>query len=148
MTTLLPEFTISLKTKGKKSQLIEVKDTDKAAQVCRMCFDDGKIDWIEEFIVIALNRANKVIGFYKVSSGGISGTIADTRVIFQFALLSNATSIIISHNHPSGSLTPSKADIDITIKIREAGKIFDIQLLDHIIITDEGYISLLEKELI
>ena len=148
MKQLLPEFEISLKVKGKKSELKQIKGSEDAAEVCRMCFDDGKISWIEEFIVIGLSRANKVQGFYKVSSGGVTGTIADPRVIFQFALLSNATSIILAHNHPSGNLKPSDADISLTRKIKDAGDLLDIKLLDHIILTDEGYTSLLESGII
>lgn len=141
----LPQFEISLKYKGKKSQLKIVKTSDDAAEVCRKCFDEAKIDWVEEFIVIALNQGNKVMGFYKISSGGISGTIADPRVIFQFALLSNATSLILSHNHPSGNLQPSNSDITLTDKIVNAAKYFDIKVLDHIIITDEAHYSFADE---
>jgi DNA repair protein RadC len=148
MNKLVPEFEISLKFKGKKSELKQIRGSYDAAEVCRMCFDEGKIEWVEEFIVIALNRANKVIGFYKVSSGGLAGTVADPRVIFQFALLSSANSLIISHNHPSGNLNPSSSDIDITKKIRDAGKMLDISLLDHIIISDEGHLSFADEGLL
>lgn len=145
MNVLLPEFEISLKFKGKKSELKTVNTSSDAAEICRHCFDEGKLDWVEEFVVIALNRANKVIGFYKVSSGGLTGTVADPKVIYQFALLSSATSIILSHNHPSGNTRPSQADIDLTLKIRDAGKFLDIKLLDHIIITDESYTSFADE---
>lgn len=148
MKTLLPEFEITLKYKGNKSELKQITEPSEAAEICRMCFDEGKIDWVEEFIVIALNRANKVIGFYKVSSGGISGTVADPRVIFQFALLSSASGIIISHNHPSGNLKPSQEDIQITEKIRDAGKLLDIKLFDHVIVTDQSYLSFAEEGLL
>ena len=148
MNQLIPEFEISLKFKGKKSELKKITRPEDAAEICRMCFDEGKLDWVEEFIVIGLNRANKVQGFYKVSSGGVTGTIADPRVIFQYALLSNATQIIISHNHPSGNLNPSDADIELTKKIKAAGELLDIKLLDHIIITDESYASLNELGII
>lgn len=148
MKTIIPEFDITLKWKGNKSELKQITSPAEAAEVCRMCFDEGKIEWIEEFIVIALNKANKVIGFYKVSSGGITGTVADPRVIFQFALLSAASGIIISHNHPSGNLRPSQADIDITRKIRDAGKMLDIELFDHIIVTDQAFLSMAEEGII
>jgi DNA repair protein RadC len=141
----LPQFEISLKYKGKKSELKNITCPQDAADVCRECFDSNKIDWVEEFIVIALNQANKVLGFYKISSGGISGTVADTRVIFQFALLSSATGLILCHNHPSGNLNPSEADKRLTEKIVNASKFFDIKIFDHIIITDESYYSFLEN---
>lgn len=144
----LPEFKISLKKKGQKSELIAVTGTEQAAAICRACFDNGKIDWVEEFIVIALSRSNDVLGFYKISSGGVSGTVADPKVIFQFALLSNASGIIISHNHPSGNLKPSPADINLTRKIQGAASNLDIKLIDHIIITSEGHCSLVEEGII
>jgi DNA repair protein RadC len=89
-----------------------------------------------------MNRSNAVLGIMSVSKGGISGTITDIRIIFQGALKSNASGIIISHNHPSGNTDPSESDRRITQKIKEAGNIMDIQLLDHIIILPvEGYYS-------
>ena len=148
MNALLPEFEITLKCKGKKSELKKISSPIDAAEVCRMCFDEGKINWVEEFVVIALNQANKVIGFYKVSSGGITGTIADPRVIFQFALLSSAAGIIVSHNHPSGNLQPSQADIELTRRIREAGNLLEIKLIDHIIVTDDSQLSFAEEGLL
>lgn len=141
----IPEFTIGLKYKSKKSQLRTVSGSKDAADVCRMCFEDGKLDWVEEFVVIALNRANKVLGFYKISSGGVSGTVADPKVIFQFALLSNASAIIISHNHPSGNVKPSTADLALTKKIKGAADYLDISVLDHIIVTDESHFSFADE---
>ena len=137
----LPEFQISLKYKGKKSELETISTSQDAARICRACFDISKIDWVEEMIIVALSQANKVMGFFKISSGGITGTVADPRVIFQFALLSNATGLILSHNHPSGTLKPSIQDDRLTEKIVEAAKLFDINIIDHIIITDESHYS-------
>lgn len=137
----LPEFEIKLKSKQKASERISVTGSKDAANVAIMCFDADNIEWTESFIVIALNRANKVLGFYKVSQGGLTGTIVDPRVIFQFALLTSAVALIIAHNHPSGNLTPSRADIEITEKIKKAGDLLEIKLLDHVIVTGEGYYS-------
>ena len=95
----------------------------------------------EVFAVLFLNRANKINHFEIISRGGITGTIADPRVILKKALEEDATSIVLSHNHPSGSLKPSKADEELTKKIKEAVKYFDIKLIDHIIVSDEGYYS-------
>lgn len=144
----LPEFNISLKYKGKKSELKTISSSNDAADVARMCFDADTMDWTESFIVIALNNANKVLGFYKVSSGGVTATIADPKVIFQFALLSNASYILVAHNHPSGNLQPSNADKAITEKIANAAKLLDMRLLDHIIVTDEGHFSFQESGLL
>jgi DNA repair protein RadC len=95
----------------------------------------------EEFYVIFLNRANKITGVQMVSSGSVSGTVADPKKIFKFAILNNASGIIIAHNHPSGNKQPSAADNTITKKIVDGGKLLDIQVLDHIIYTDNGYYS-------
>lgn len=95
----------------------------------------------EEFWLIYLNRSNRVISRLKISQGGISGTITDVRLIMKKALELLASSIIICHNHPSGNKEPSEADKRITAKIKEASGYFDISLLDHLIITDNGYYS-------
>jgi DNA repair protein RadC len=97
----------------------------------------------EYFLVMYLNRAHRVLGVYEVSSGGITGTVADTRLILGVALKSCACSIVVSHNHPSGNLKPSNSDIQLTNKLKEACKLMDICLLDHIIVSpSEGeYLS-------
>jgi DNA repair protein RadC len=95
--------------------------------------------------MISLNRANKVIGYYKVSKGGMTGTIADPKVIFTMALNSGATSIIVAHNHPSGNLQPSPQDKQITSKLINAGKLLDINVFDHIILTSNSYYSFLDE---
>ncbi len=95
----------------------------------------------EEFWIILLNRANDIIRPVRVSSGGISGTVVDPKIIFKCALEQLASAIILVHNHPSGGLTPSKADRDITKRLSEAGRILEIPVLDHVIFTDKGYLS-------
>jgi DNA repair protein RadC len=94
-----------------------------------------------QFKLILLNQAYKVLGIYEVSSGGIAGTIVDIRLVFSAALTANATSIMMVHNHPSGKIMASEADKQITRKVVQAGKLLDIQLLDHLIITPESYYS-------
>jgi len=95
----------------------------------------------EVFAVIFLNQNNAAIHFEVVSQGGITGTVADPRVILKKALEKNAVGLILAHNHPSGNLSPSKADEFLTQKIREAAKFLDIRVMDHIIVSDEGYYS-------
>jgi len=95
----------------------------------------------EEFWIIMLNRSNKIIERIKISQGGISGTVTDVRIILRSALEKLASSLILCHNHPSGNQQPSDADLAITQKIKESGKLMDIVLLDHIIITDGAYYS-------
>lgn len=95
----------------------------------------------EVFAVIFLNRANKVNHFEIISAGGITGTVADPRIILKKALEENAVSIILCHNHPSGSFKPSRADEALTVKIKEAARFFDIRVVDHIIVSEDGYYS-------
>lgn len=102
----------------------------------------------ECFYALFLNRANKVLGYYLVSMGGITGTVVDIRTIFQAALKANACSVILGHNHPSGNTKPSDADMQVTSKARDAGKFLDISLLDHLIILPEGYFSMADEGLI
>ena len=99
----------------------------------------------ESFCVILLNRANKVLKTVRISDGGITGTVVDQRRVFKIALDNNATSIILGHNHPSGQLTPSDADIQLTKKIKEAGVVLDLPVLDHIIIGDGNYYSFADE---
>ena len=102
----------------------------------------------EEFWVLFMNRSNRVIDNIRISQGGISGTVIDVRMILKNALDRLASSLILCHNHPSGNLKPSDADIKITSKISEASKTMDIQLLDHIIIADNSYFSFSDEGLI
>ena len=99
----------------------------------------------EVFAVIFLNRANKINHFEIISRGGITGTVADPRMILKKALEEEATSIVLCHNHPSGNLKPSKADEDLTFKIKEAAKYFDIRILDHIFVSEDGYYSFADE---
>jgi DNA repair protein RadC len=95
----------------------------------------------EVFAVVFLNRANKINHFEIISKGGITGTVADPRVILKKALEEDATSIVLCHNHPSGNLKPSRADEDLTKKIKEAAAYFDIKIIDHIIVSEDGFYS-------
>jgi DNA repair protein RadC len=102
----------------------------------------------EEFWMILLNRANKVIRMENLSRGGISGTVVDVRLIAKAALEHNTSSVILGHNHPSGNLKPSQTDLDITKKIKEALRLFDINLFDHLIIGDRNYYSFTDEGII
>lgn len=102
----------------------------------------------EEFWILFLNRSNRVIGQMKLSQGGISGTVTDVRIVMKKAIEYLASGIIVCHNHPSGNLNPSESDTKITLKIKEAGSLMDIQLLDHLIISDKDYYSFADNGLI
>jgi DNA repair protein RadC len=99
----------------------------------------------EVFAVLFLNRANKINHFQIISEGGMTGTVADPRIILKKALEENAVSIILCHNHPSGSLKPSRADEELTHKIKEAARFFDIKVLDHLIVSEDGYFSFADE---
>ena len=103
------------------------------------------IEFIEEFKILLLNRANRVIGIVPISVGGTAGTIADPKVIFVSALKCNASSIVLCHNHPSGNLKPSHADIELTKKLKNAGQFLDLPILEHIILTKDGYLSFADE---
>jgi len=102
----------------------------------------------EEFWVLLLNRANRVIRKKKISEGGLSGTVADPRIIFKLALEELACSIIVAHNHPSGNLVASQSDIELTRRLKEAGKVMEIQVLDHLIIAGNKYFSFADEGMI
>ena len=119
------------------------KDAYHATQ---LFFDSAQIEHKEYFYILLMNRANKVLKFNKISEGGLSGTITDIRLIFQAAIKSNASAIICIHNHPSGNTNPSQADLNVTKKVQEAGKLLDIAVLDHMIVTSDAYYSLADND--
>lgn len=142
------EIQLAYRSNVKPSQRPKITGSKDAYQVFKESWDASKLELLEQFKVIFTNRANKVLGMLEVSTGGIAGTVADPRLIFVAALKAAASGIIISHNHPTGNLTPSQADIELTKKIKEAGKFLEIQLLDHIIMTSEGYFSFADEGLL
>lgn len=102
----------------------------------------------EEFWVILLNRANRVVKKYQISQGGVAGTVADPKIIFKAALEELASGIILAHNHPSGNLKASQADVDLTKKLAAGGRLLEIQVLDHLIIAGQKYFSFADEGLI
>jgi DNA repair protein RadC len=137
---ILPEITLKYKSGVHKKAKIS-KSSD-AAEIMREFFNQDTLELTESFIVLYLSKQNNTIGWIKISQGGISGTVVDIRLIFATALKCAASSLIIAHNHPSGNLKPSSSDINITKKIKEAGKLFDIELLDHLIFSSDSYLSM------
>jgi len=101
----------------------------------------------EEFWIVLLNRANRVIKKHQISQGGVTGTVADPKIIFKIALEELASGVILAHNHPSGNLTASQADLDLTRKLKESGKLLDIQVLDHVIVAGKKYMSFADEGL-
>ena len=120
---------------------VKIKSGDDAYNVLLASWNLDTIELQEEFKVLLLNRANELLGIYPLSRGGITGTVVDQRLIFAVALKCNATGIIICHNHPSGKLLPSEADITLTKSIGKCADLLEINLLDHLIITKNGFYS-------
>ncbi|HEU5166323.1 MAG TPA: JAB domain-containing protein [Chitinophagaceae bacterium] len=129
----------------KVSERPQIKSSSDVYEVLLHYWDQDKIDLIEEFKVLFLNRSNRVLQIFSVSSGGITGTVADPRLILAAALRVAACSMMLAHNHPSTSLKPSKADEELTSKIKYAAQFHDIRVLDHIIVSSEGYYSFADE---
>ena len=139
------EIQLSYRTIVKPSERVRISGSNDAYSVLLANWDETKLEFVEQFKVLLLNRANKVLGIFEVSSGGSSGTVADPKLIFAAAIKGNASGLIIAHNHPSGNLTPSASDIDLTKKLKEGGKMLEIQVLDHVILTKESYYSFADE---
>src|SRR3954471_20607990 len=116
------EIELSYKSKVKASARPQIGSSKDAYHILRNSWNENKIEFVEQFKVLFLNRANKVLGIYELSTGGVSGTVADPKLVFAAALKINAGNIILCHNHPSGNVKPSAADEQLTSKIKEAGK--------------------------
>ena len=147
--TTVDEVSLVYKTKTPPDKRYQIKGSSDAHDALLSSWDFQTIELHEEFKVLLLNRSNRVLGVIQISKGGISGTVVDIRQIFQAALKANASSIIACHNHPSGNMNPSEADQRITQKISAAGKVMDIQLLDHLILVPgDSYFSFSDEGLI
>lgn len=116
-------------------------------EIFRNHWDKGKIDLQEQFKILLLNRRNACLGIAEISTGGVSFCYIDAKLIFATALKANASSIILAHNHPSGNLSPSSSDIDITKRMVLAGEILGIRVFDHLILTSSDYLSFADKGL-
>jgi DNA repair protein RadC len=139
---------IELKLKRGDVNKMQIKTSKDSYQALKLFFDQDTIELTETFLVIYLNRANNTIGWMKVSSGGITGTVVDQRIVLATALKAAATAMILAHNHPSGQIQPSHADIELTKKIKQAGLIMDIPVIDHIILGDNNYYSFADEGII
>jgi DNA repair protein RadC len=141
------EIQLTYRSGVKPSLRPKITGSKDAYNVLLENWDDSKIEFVEQFKVLLLNRANKVLGIFEVSSGSATGTVADPKLIFAAAIKANACGIILAHNHPSGNLQPSQADIDLTRRMKEGGKLLEIQVLDHLVLTCEGYYSFADEEM-
>jgi DNA repair protein RadC len=148
LTFLLSEIELRYNPKVPAIKKPKINCSMEAHKLFLQLLDQTQFNIKEEAAVLFLNRSKRVIGGYKLSSGGITGTVVDVRIILGTALKCLASAFIIAHTHPSGELVPSTADLEITLKLRNIAKQMDIDLLDHLIITNNAYISLLDEGLI
>ena len=141
----IAEIQISYSHKTEKAFRIKIKNSDDSYKSFINCWNKDLIELQEEFKILLLNNSNEVLGVHSLSRGSTKGTIVDLKLLFAIALKSCATAIIIAHNHPSGTLKPSRSDIELTSKIKKCGELLDVKLLDHLIITKDDYFSLSDK---
>jgi DNA repair protein RadC len=143
--TTVAEVQLVYKTKVKPIDRIKVLESKDAENIFRKLWDTDQMELREEFKILLLNRANTVLGVFNVSQGGVAGTVVDPKLVFQAALKANASAIILCHNHPSGNLQPSQADIKLTKQLQACGKFLELEVTDHIIITATEYYSMTDK---
>ncbi|HZI68138.1 MAG TPA: JAB domain-containing protein [Hanamia sp.] len=144
----IAEVALIYKTKVKPSERPKINSSKDASDLFRKNWDENKIEFVEQFKALLVNRSNRVLGIIEISSGGVTSTVVDPKMVFMAALKANACGLIICHNHPSGNLNPSRADEEITRKIKNAGDFLDLHLLDHIILSSEGFYSFADEGLI
>ena len=143
----VPELQVSY-TRSNRKDFGKITTSRDAANFVRETFQTGEVELQEQFIVLYLNQANQIIGFYKHSKGAINATVADTRIVLATALKCLAVAMVVAHNHPSGNLNPSVADRTLTAKLKESAALMDIKLIDHVIVTKESYYSFADEGLL
>jgi DNA repair protein RadC len=144
--SLMPQLKLKYVTTDQKK--VKIQSSDDAYQVLKKFYDPDTIEYQESSVALFMNRANNTIGWMQISTGGMSGTVIDSKILFATALKCGASAIILSHNHPSGQLKASSSDLILTKKIAKIGKLLDLQLLDHLIITTRNYFSMADEGLI
>ena len=136
----IPEMKISFNPSEKKFSG-KVTKPDEVAEFVRNVIGRDEINVREHAVVLYLNRMNRIMGYYHLSTGGVSGTVIDPKLIFSIAVKSLSSAIIVAHNHPSGNTSPSAADKEVTSRLKQAGRLLEVDLLDHIIVTPTEYFS-------
>ncbi|CAM4304397.1 DNA repair protein RadC [Pedobacter westerhofensis] len=139
------EVEISYRPDYKVSERPQISKSNDAYYILIQQWSMDKIELLEEFKILLVNRRNRVLGVVEISQGGLSGTIADPKVIFAAALKSCASGVILAHNRPSGELDPSREDIALTNKIKAGAEVLDLKVLDHLIISKDSYYSFADE---
>jgi len=138
---------VTLKKESSNFMKVKITSSKDASDVIHQ-FYDGDIELFESFFILLLNRANTTIGYAKISQGGVAGTVVDPKIVAKYALDGLASSIILAHNHPSGELRASEADISITNKLTKGLKFLEIEVVDHLILSKDGYLSMKDEGII
>src|SRR6476660_2025295 len=144
----IPELQVSYNRSSGKFLSGTISSSFDVAEFIRNTIGKNEVELQEQFIVLYLSQANRVIGYYKHSNGSINATVADTRIILGTALKCACIAMIVAHNHPSGNLKPSRADEQITQRLKESAALMDIKLLDHLIITKDSFLSFADQGLL
>ncbi len=144
----MTEIELVYRNRVKQSDRIQISTAENAYDVFLSAWDMNKIDLVEQFMILLVDRGNRVLGVSNISTGGISACLVDPKIVFATALKAKASGIIMAHNHPSGNLKPSNADIALTDKLKEGGRFLDIQVMDHLIVTPQSFFSFANEGLI
>lgn len=144
----LAEIRVSYSSKVKATERRKITSAKEPEIILREIWTKDTIELREEFYILLLNRANFVLGWCQISEGGLTGTVCDPRLVFSIALKCHACSVILAHNHPSGNTQPSAADMQLTKNLYEGGKYLEIAVLDHLILTADGFYSFADEGLI
>ncbi|REA60194.1 DNA repair protein [Dyadobacter luteus] len=142
---MVAEVELVYKSQIKASDRPKITTSKDAYRILKDSWNEDEMELRESFKIILLSRANCVLGIYEVSKGGLTGVAVDIRMIFIAALKANAACLILAHNHPSGQLKASHADRNFTQRVKDAGKVLDIEVLDHLILTSEGFLSFVDE---
>jgi len=144
----LPEIKLAYSIKVKPSERPGITSSKDAWELLLSTWDKDLLDIQEQFKILLLNRSNKVLGIYTASSGGIHGTVVDIKLVLAVAINTGSTQIMLAHNHPSGSIRPSRNDETLTQKIKNAASFLEVKVVDHIILTSESYYSFADEGLL
>lgn len=135
----ISEIELVYRRKGKDK--VQITQSQTAYELFKQSWDNNKMDLVEHFKIMLLRRNNACIGISHIATGGVASCIADPKIVFMTALRANASTIILAHNHPSGNLTPSQDDLNLTSQMVAAARLLDMKVVDHLILTSEGYLS-------
>jgi DNA repair protein RadC len=143
--TAVAEVELVYRRRVTAEQRPKVTRSADACDILRAHWDKGKISLLEQFYILMLDRSNRVMACSLISTGGMAGTVADPKIIFTTALKCRAAGLILAHNHPSGNLVPSQSDRELTRRLKQAGELLELPVLDHLILTDDAFLSFADE---